>query len=88
MCAILHALEVNHAVDAGKGCAATLVSMGIELLLCEDIAAILQWLHQQTELDRIDQRGGLSDLTREGYHVSDSGAAYNSVAQLVEEEGD
>jgi hypothetical protein len=40
--AVFQALEVDHAVDAGEGRTATLVSVGIELLLCEDIAAVLQ----------------------------------------------
>jgi hypothetical protein len=32
---------MNHAIDAGEGCAATLVAMGIELLFGENITTSL-----------------------------------------------
>lgn len=38
---VLCAVEVDHAVEAGEGGAATLVTMGVELLLRQDIAAVL-----------------------------------------------
>lgn len=39
---ILSSVKVYHAVDAGEGGAATLVAMGIKLLLGEDITASLE----------------------------------------------
>jgi hypothetical protein len=41
MRAILSAIEMNHAIDAREGCATTLVAVGIELLLGENITAVL-----------------------------------------------
>lgn len=39
---IVSSVKVHHAVDAGEGGAATLVAMGIKLLLGEDITASLE----------------------------------------------
>lgn len=41
MRAILGAVEVCHAVEAGVGSAAALVAMAVELLLGEDISTLL-----------------------------------------------
>lgn len=41
MAAIFGAVEMDHAVDAGKRCAAAFVPMRIEFLLGEDIPAVL-----------------------------------------------
>ena len=41
---VFGAPEVHHAVETGKGCAATLVAVAVELLLCEDVAAVLRVL--------------------------------------------
>jgi hypothetical protein len=51
VCSVFHALEVHHAVKAGVAGAATLVAVGIEFLLGEDVAAgledhrVLAWRH-------------------------------------------
>ena len=34
--------KVNHAVEAGEGCAVALVAMAVELLLGEDISTVLE----------------------------------------------
>lgn len=41
MRSVFSAIEMDHAVDASKGCAATLVTVGIEFLLGEDITTVL-----------------------------------------------
>lgn len=41
MSAVFGAVEVHHAVDAGKGGAATLVGMRVQLLLGEDVSTVL-----------------------------------------------
>lgn len=41
MGAIFHSLKMNHTIEAGKGCAATLVTMTVEFLLREDVSAAL-----------------------------------------------
>lgn len=41
MRSVLNAVEVGHAVETGEGCAAALVPMPVELLLGEDVAAVL-----------------------------------------------
>lgn len=42
MRSVLGAVEMDHAVDTGEGRAAALVAVRVELLLGEDIAAILK----------------------------------------------
>lgn len=51
MRSILGALEVHHAVNAGEGCAATLVSMRVELLLGEDVTTGLALKSVSQRLD-------------------------------------
>jgi len=41
MRSIVSALEMNHAIDTGERRTATLVAVGIELLLSEDITTVL-----------------------------------------------
>lgn len=41
MRAIFGAIEMNHAIDTRERCATTLVTVGIELLLGENITAVL-----------------------------------------------
>lgn len=50
MRSIIRALEVDHTINAGEGCAATLVAMRIELLLGQNIAARLPHLVSLIEL--------------------------------------
>jgi hypothetical protein len=42
VCSVFHAGKVYHAVEAGVAGAATLVTMWVEFLLCEDVAAGLE----------------------------------------------
>lgn len=42
MCFVVGASKVCHAIQAGKGCAATLSSVRIEFLLREDITTALR----------------------------------------------
>lgn len=41
MGAIFRSLKMNHAIKAGKGCAAALVTMTVEFLLREDVSTAL-----------------------------------------------
>jgi len=41
MCFVFRAAKVHHAVEAGEGRASTLIAMRVELLLREDVAAVL-----------------------------------------------
>jgi hypothetical protein len=41
MGSVAGALEVDHAVQAGVGCAIALVAVGVQLLLSEDIPTVL-----------------------------------------------
>lgn len=40
--AVLGPLEMYHAVETSKGCAATLIAMRVEFLLGEDVSAALE----------------------------------------------
>lgn len=48
MRAILRPVEVNHAINTCKRCAVTLVAVRIQLLLGEDVAAVLSQQQCQT----------------------------------------
>jgi hypothetical protein len=41
MCFVFGAAKVHHTVEAGEGRASTLIPMRVELLLREDVAAVL-----------------------------------------------
>jgi hypothetical protein len=56
MGSVAGAREVNHAVKASVGCAITLVSVRIQLLLGENITAVLGNCHQ---LQCISKGGGV-----------------------------
>jgi hypothetical protein len=46
------AREVDHAVEAGEGCAVALVAVAVELLLCEDISTVLEGSQSVSEGSR------------------------------------
>lgn len=48
MRAILSSVKVYHAIDTSKRCAVTLIAVGVQLLLREDVAAVLSQQQCQT----------------------------------------
>ena len=50
MCAILSSRKMNHAINAGESGSSAAVSVWVEFLLGEDVAAGL-WVNNDTRLD-------------------------------------
>lgn len=68
MVAIFCALKMYHTIEAGKGGADTTHSMGIKLLLGQDIATVLVMLVYFEFKTPKYTRNELTHLTRKRYH--------------------
>lgn len=69
---VFYATEVHHAIETGKGCATTVVTVRVEFLLREDVSAGLRCdqirsLSRDRDVDVL-RRVGSTYLARKRYH--------------------